>query len=1044
MKKNVFSSESKKESNYEINKKLKEKLRNIIIRRDSKNKKQSENINNSFDSENEKNNIIEKKELTEKENEQFEYNDKRKIREKVIFFKQKNFYKINKEKDDLNEVKKINKIENKKISLLNKIINNKIDSECKTCRLEKQEKIASNLMNKFEEKYNKEKADEKLSIKKPFDIRKNLVNSFSNKDVKKDEALQILELIKNKKNEQEMIKLKESEDKKKTFKNNFINNNRNINQNLNDIFTSQKRNSYKYNTYIYNKKTKSIFENNKNDNSEEKENKFENNNIFFKKKIEQIKPKDLGIKTKKSYFRNAINISFNKYFNISKEEQRNSCSNMNSVQNYKLHKNLYNNNTNSFNKNNSENEINYENYISPMFTKNIIKKNQSFQRNRNNNLFDMNFSEKNIFRENYQKLFGSLDLDSYRVDTPKKVYTPKKAYIKTTKSLEKKIIKNRINKQNKIPISPVYYKNINLYNSFHNKKKKSSNSINNKPLNRSFGEKQTCLKSPISYYSKYNSIKGNNFDTSKNFSNNQIVNNSKILMKKKIIHNKNKYSSFNKIKIKKNYLNNMSKPIEILYNERDINNNKLYNNYIKQNIPNNSLDRKKNENYGIKNNLHKYHSNLICNNSKKKSKIKPNKIMSNYKKYIEELLILEDKFNLIVFKIENAESKSISNHCFEFLNYYFNSIFYQKIDMILKGSKYFETIKLFIKYVLLSIIICYDLSLDNDTIDMHLKFSEMLELNFKSFIIILELLYDKIYKDKHNFWLKNLTNKIYNWKYLDEPEKNKLDENNSSKMDSIKNNINLINIKIADILINYSQTINKCINNLYKKILDKSIEDINYFFREYILREENLGCSILASSYLKHSDKFIPEKVPYLHNINTKKFTLVLDLDETLLHFKIEESNEEGILKLRPGIFKFLEEVSKYYELVLFSEASQEYVDLIMNAFEGNIKYFDYKLYRQHTVIMNQDFIKDLTRLGRPLNTVIIVDNMPQNFRLQKLNGIAIKSFWGEDNNDKVLFDLASILIKIAKEYDDVRNGLIRYHQEIATKIISNVFKHYK
>ena len=77
------------------------------------------------------------------------------------------------------------------------------------------------------------------------------------------------------------------------------------------------------------------------------------------------------------------------------------------------------------------------------------------------------------FQEKYQNLFGSLELDSYRVDTPKKVYTPKKAYIKTAKSLEKNMIKNRINNRNKIPISPVYCKNLNLYNSFHYKKQKS-------------------------------------------------------------------------------------------------------------------------------------------------------------------------------------------------------------------------------------------------------------------------------------------------------------------------------------------------------------------------------------------------------------------------------------------------------------------------------------------------------------------------------------------------------------------------------------------
>ena len=42
---------------------------------------------------------------------------------------------------------------------------------------------------------------------------------------------------------------------------------------------------------------------------------------------------------------------------------------------------------------------------------------------------------------------------------------------------------------------------------------------------------------------------------------------------------------------------------------------------------------------------------------------------------------------------------------------------------------------------------------------------------------------------------------------------------------------------------------------------------------------------------------------------------------------------------------------------------------------------------------------------------MIIVDNMPQNFNLQKENGIFIKSFYGDDNDDTALIDLAPILI---------------------------------
>jgi Dullard-like phosphatase family protein len=468
-------------------------------------------------------------------------------------------------------------------------------------------------------------------------------------------------------------------------------------------------------------------------------------------------------------------------------------------------------------------------------------------------------------------------------------------------------------------------------------------------------------------------------------------------------------------------------------NKKEVNNNNAKNyNYIKKKIPNKSLDKKDKQNKNMQNKI---------------KKISKDKISFNIQ-YLEELLILDDKFNLIITKIDSAESKSISNECFDFLNYFYNSIIYINFEQIMNDSENYEVINQFIKYVLLSIILCYDLSLDSDTINMHLKLSEILEINYKSFIIILEMVYDKIdieNKDNNdNFWINNLSILINNWKYLNETEINILNKKNISKIESININIKLVNSKIEYIIVNYSKSLNKCLYSLFKKINDKSIEDINYFYREYILREDNLGCSILASSYLKVFQNFTPEKVPYIRDMNKKKFTLVLDLEETLVHFNIEENYEEGILKLRPGVLQFLAQVSQYYELVLFSEASQEYSDLILEAFEENKKYFDYKLYRQHTVIKNQDFIKDLTRLGRPLNTIIIVDNMPQNFRLQNINGISIKPFRGEDINDRALFDLSTILINIAKEYSDVRNGLSHYHQEIVTKIVSNIYKHYK
>ena len=169
-----------------------------------------------------------------------------------------------------------------------------------------------------------------------------------------------------------------------------------------------------------------------------------------------------------------------------------------------------------------------------------------------------------------------------------------------------------------------------------------------------------------------------------------------------------------------------------------------------------------------------------------------------------------------------------------------------------------------------------------------------------------------------------------------------------------------------------------------------------------------------------------------------------MDLDETLINFQInKQNNDEGILKLRPNLYKFLDNLKKFYEIILFTEASEAYAQLFINAIEENNKYFEYKFYRQHTVIIGNNFIKDLTRLGRPLNSIIIIDNSPQNFKLQKANGINIKSFFGEeDNEDNTLIDLMTILIRIAKEENDVRKGIIKYGEEIITKITSNIYKH--
>ena len=135
-------------------------------------------------------------------------------------------------------------------------------------------------------------------------------------------------------------------------------------------------------------------------------------------------------------------------------------------------------------------------------------------------------------------------------------------------------------------------------------------------------------------------------------------------------------------------------------------------------------------------------------------------------------------------------------------------------------------------------------------------------------------------------------------------------------------------------------------------------------------------------------------------------YTLVLDLDETLVHYY--EVNGEGNFRIRPGCEKFLREMAEIYEVVIFTAAMQDYADWVLDSIDKP-KHISYRLYRQHASPTGMVFVKDLSRIGRPLHKTIIVDNVAENFSLQPDNGIFIKS-WFEDQSDTALHELAPLL----------------------------------
>ena len=164
----------------------------------------------------------------------------------------------------------------------------------------------------------------------------------------------------------------------------------------------------------------------------------------------------------------------------------------------------------------------------------------------------------------------------------------------------------------------------------------------------------------------------------------------------------------------------------------------------------------------------------------------------------------------------------------------------------------------------------------------------------------------------------------------------------------------------------------------------------------------------------------IKESPPYLPEINPKyKYTLVLDIDETIIHYFFTYIN--GMFFVRPYVYEFLNELSQYYEIVTFTAGTKDYADNILNLLDTNDNLIKYRLYRHHTTIMGCNVFKDLMRLGRDMSKIIIIDNLKDNFKLQPNNGLFIKT-WTSDINDNQLYDLEKILKDIALfEVEDVR-----------------------
>jgi hypothetical protein len=302
--------------------------------------------------------------------------------------------------------------------------------------------------------------------------------------------------------------------------------------------------------------------------------------------------------------------------------------------------------------------------------------------------------------------------------------------------------------------------------------------------------------------------------------------------------------------------------------------------------------------------------------------------------------------------------------------------------------------------------------------NIFLKDNDMYDLKEKEIIEIINKNCISITKEIEN--ILNIYRVVNNKYYSDFQEINmtisKLNEN--SLIDYFYSNLYNNNFKENALIQKKSNTHINSKNNNEEKILFEQTQDDKYLEKIII-------------SYKKN--KKIP---PFLKLKNNKKYTLVLGLENTLVNIKIDEEGQM-LCHLRPGLISFMNGLKPFYEIISFTKLSKDYSDIIIKEIEGNKKLFDYNLYREHCTLVGRKFVKDITRIGRDMKTIIMVDDLEDNLKDFSDNGILILPYDGDNTKgDRVLYELKKILILFYRlGYEDIRSAIKAYKDEIYEKI---------
>jgi len=153
---------------------------------------------------------------------------------------------------------------------------------------------------------------------------------------------------------------------------------------------------------------------------------------------------------------------------------------------------------------------------------------------------------------------------------------------------------------------------------------------------------------------------------------------------------------------------------------------------------------------------------------------------------------------------------------------------------------------------------------------------------------------------------------------------------------------------------------------------------------------------------------------------------LVLDLDETLVHssfqpvpkydflipVEIDGNTYQVYVAKRPYVDEFLKKMGEIFEVVVFTASLSKYADPVLDLLDIH-KVVDGRLFREHCTCLNDIYVKDMSMMGRPIESIFIIDNSPHAYSLQPENAIPCIT-WFDDYEDNELLEFIPVLTKIA------------------------------